>query len=270
MTGNSKETTGIQVTDRHAILVLITEPRGNLSRLGLEDDYSVWFARGLGIPENRIRSVNVVDQDLPATIEESGIIIGGSSYSAYEDLPWIRRLKEFIRQVAQQDIPTLGICFGHQTIAEALGGKVEKGSKGREFGSTYINLTQKGAQDPLFEGLPQTLQLATSHADTVTKLPPREDLIIMANNDTYPNQSLAIGKNIRTLQPHPEITREVLTVLAHARETTLINEGFVQGPNGFGEFVAQLRETDVESHGRIILGNFNRNFVGPYHLGVNQ
>lgn len=86
------------------------------------------------------------------TEPESGIIIGGSSHAVYEKLPWMARLQEFIKAMVYQQKPTLGVCFGHQIVAAALGGTVEKGAEGREFGPTQVMLTPEGQADVELHG----------------------------------------------------------------------------------------------------------------------
>lgn len=255
------------IKDRHGILVLVTEPRGSLEQIGLTE-YSQWFADALKVNKNRIKALNVIDEPLPNTIPHSGVIIGGSTHSVYENLPWIQRLKEFIRAMAEQNKPMLGVCFGHQAIVEALGGKVEKGRKGREFGTTEIDLTEDGKKDPLFLDLPSPIRLATSHADVVTRLPDRQDLKTLANNRLYPYQALAIRDNIRTIQPHPEITCNILEALAISRKDVLIKEGFLQDDSVFESFSKAMQSPKIEANGRKILQNFNNRIVGPYHLGI--
>lgn len=254
------------IRDRHGILVVVTQPRDSFEKMGLTE-YSQWFADALGISKDRIQTINATDEPLPDTIPQSGVIIGGSTHSVYENLPWIQRLKEFIRAMTEQQKPMLGVCFGHQAIVEALGGKVDKGEKGREFGTTEILLTGDGKNDPLFRGLPAKLKLATSHSDAAKALPQTQDVRTLANNQMYPYQSLSIGENVRTLQPHPEITCDILTTIAHVRKDALIKEGFIQNNSAFESLINAIQNPDIEANGRIILRNFNNYYVVPYHLG---
>ena len=222
--------------EQYGILVVVTQPSGSLESIGLTD-YTEWFAEALAIDRKRISAINAIEEPLPSTVPHSGIIIGGSSHSIYESLPWMQRLQEFIRAMAEQEKPMLGVCFGHQAIAMAFGGTVEKGVHGRELGATEIELTPEGRQDRLFEDLPARLTIATSHADALTALPHTGNVTVLANNKTYPYQALAVGNNIRTIQPHPEITCDILTTLAQARKDTLIQEGFVKDDAAFETFI---------------------------------
>lgn len=253
-----------EVLDRFGILVINLEPENNLREQGLAP-YTKWFANALGMSPDRFRTVNAIDEGLPLTVPESGIIIGGSSFGVYDQLPWMQRLQEFIRAMADQQKPTLGVCFGHQIVAAALGGTVERGSKGREFGPTQVILTPEGQADPLYRGLPSTLRVAMTHGDVVIRIP-QDAAIVLAENPTYSNQSLAFGTNVRTTQFHPEMTGGILASIARHDQ---INRG-TAGTNESRTLLAQLRQADVESHGRAVLRNFAANFVEPFHMGINR
>lgn len=257
----------VEASSNHRILVVVTMPKEAFLQLGLPS-YESWFAQAMGLPDNRVNVVSAIDEPLPTTIPESGIVIGGSSHSVYEDIPWIRDLEEFIRSADRQKKPLLGVCFGHQAIAQALGGRVEKGEMGREFGTAEMKLTPEGRRDKLFDGMPESFTLATSHSDVVTQAPEGADTRTLANGTLYPNQSFAVGDHIRTIQPHPEITCDVLSALARSRKDIFTNEGFVQGDKGFEELMDAIKKSDYVNPGRQILQNFDRYFAGPYAQGT--
>ena len=85
----------------------------------------------------------VVEDQFPKSISLcDGYLITGSKFSAYEDLPWIHRLKSLIQEIHKAELPMIGVCFGHQIIAEALGGKVEKFDGGWGVGIHQYTIDQ--------------------------------------------------------------------------------------------------------------------------------
>lgn len=126
-------------------------------------------------------------------------LITGSKFSAYEDLPWIRRLKALIRQIWESQRPMVGICFGHQVVAEALGGRVEKSANGWGVG---LHRYQVAGQWQQGTGLPPVLTLNAFHRDQVVVKP--EGAEVVARSAFCPYAALAYGDRILTLQAHPE------------------------------------------------------------------
>ncbi len=167
------------------------EVRGELG------DYSDMFARLLGGHGFDFVTFNVVDGDFPQGPQEAdGWLITGSKHGAYEDHAWIPPLEDLIRSIRDTGAPLVGVCFGHQIIAQALGGKVEKYSGGWAVGPTTYD----------FDGAPLTLN--AWHQDQVTALPPGAQ--VLASNAHCANAALAIGDTILTVQAHPEFSPAML------------------------------------------------------------
>ena len=167
------------------------EVRGDLG------DYSDMFARLLGGHGFDFVTFNVVDGEFPAGPEDAdGWLITGSKHGAYEDHPWIAPLEALIRAIRDAGKPLIGVCFGHQIIAQALGGKVEKFKGGWAVGPTAYD----------FGG--ETLTLNAWHQDQVTVLP--EGATVLASNDFCANAALAYGDTILTIQPHPEFGKPLI------------------------------------------------------------
>lgn len=135
----------------------------------------------------------------PDPREADAWIIPGSPDSAYEDFPWVHALTSFVQKISGLPIPLLGICFGHQLMAIAHGGKVEKSSKGRGIGVHTYDVTEDGRK--LFPDYDR-LHLMASHQDQVVALPPQATLL--ARSAFCPYAALAYGKYSLSLQPHPE------------------------------------------------------------------
>jgi len=247
------------IRERYGILFVSTESREGTRQIGLKDDRE-WFRDALGLPvdSDRLKTIYALEENLPETVTEAGIIIGGSIYSVYEDLPWIRKLEEFIRIMHQARRPLLGVCFGHQLIAKIFGGEVKRNPRGIEFGNVSVDLAQEGAIDSLFEGISSQFLAPESHQDIISKLPKMEKTVILARNDISAYQALAYGKTTRSVQFHPEITPKILEKIGEA----LVQSGYLKREQYLKEF-DNLQDTPMA---RQVLRNFDRNFVLKYHL----
>ena len=110
---------------------------------------------------------------LPPHTDFDGLVVTGSRSSVYEDEAWIEPLVEYVAEAAADGVPILGVCYGHQVLAEALGGRVA-GMDSFELG---YNTVEQVDDDPLFEGISETFRVFTSHGDAVVELPPGAELI---------------------------------------------------------------------------------------------
>jgi len=123
-------------------------------------DYPDMFVRLLADQGLQFRTWRVLDMDLPADVHEcDGWLITGSRFGVYEDHPFIKPLEDFIRRAYAAQVPMVGICFGHQIIAQAMGGRVEKYQGGWSVGPTEYD----------FAG--QRLRLNAWHQDQVVEKP---------------------------------------------------------------------------------------------------
>lgn len=144
---------------------------------------------------------------LPDLSEFVGVIITGSHSMVSDQEDWSERLLPYIREMYRSDIPVLGICFGHQLIATAMGGEVAFHEKGIEAGSVEAQLTETGRQDALLGQLPDNFLVNVGHQQTVTKLP--EKAVLLAENRFEPHESFRIGQAMWGIQFHPEFTQAI-------------------------------------------------------------
>lgn len=147
-------------------------------------------------------------------------IVTGSHSGVYEELQWIRDLEAWIRQADELKAPLIGICFGHQVVASALGGKVTLNPKGWEVGAQTFALNEAG--QALFKGK-TTLHLQYSHQDAVVNIP--ACMQNLGGNEKTDCQGMCKGSHIFTLQGHPEFGKETMTgILGRKREKGLLSE----------------------------------------------
>jgi GMP synthase-like glutamine amidotransferase len=194
---------------------LVPEPiRGDF------EDYPAMFRHMMsGVDTYDFETVSVVKgQALPDMNVVEAVLITGSPAGVYDDEAWIGPLVEFIRAGAAARVPQVGICFGHQILAEALGGKVVKSDKGWGVGRhTYDVVTC-----PAFIGdaCPPTISAAVSHQDQVVALPPRAEVI--AASDFTPFAGLYYPEApALSFQCHPEFQDSYSAALYSLRRSRL-------------------------------------------------
>lgn len=167
-------------------------------------DYPDMFQRLLAEQGLSFRTYRVLDLEFPASVSEcDGWLITGSRFGAYEDHAFIPPLEDFIRQAFAQAVPMVGICFGHQIIAQALGGKVEKFAGGWSVGPTEYD----------FGG--QALRLNAWHQDQVVERPAMAQ--VAGRSAFCENAALVYDDRIFTVQAHPEFRSEFVDGLMKTR-----------------------------------------------------
>ena len=177
-------------------------------------------------------------------------VITGARASAYDNDPWITALKDFIKRAQEHGVPMVGICFGHQLLAQALGGRVEQAAKGWGAGIRTSRIVDE-EMERWFGG--SELRLFYNHHDQVTLLPPKAQLL--ATSPFCPIEAFKIGSNIIGFQGHPEYTRrymEHVIGIAKGESTDRLRGGLescVQD-NAMGQQVARfiLKAISSERH----------------------
>lgn len=146
----------------------------------------------------------------------SGVLITGSQSAAYDQDPWIIRLQTCIRELYRQQIPLVGICFGHQIIHQALGGQVQKAAQGWCVG---IHQNQLACDIDGLGGRGHLLNLLSSHQDQMVEMAPGSRLL--ASTPYCPIAATSWGETILTFQGHPEFSRDYAQVLMDKRRTDI-------------------------------------------------
>ena len=177
-------------------------------------DYPDFFASLLEGHGFTFRTWHVEAMAFPASVHDAdGWLITGSRHGAYEDHPFINPLQALIRDIVAAGVPLVGICFGHQIIAQAMGGTVERSTKGWAV----------GAQEYDFGG--ETLRLNAWHRDQVVAVP--EGARVVASNDFCANAALVYDDRAFTVQAHPEFRPDFIDGLMRTRGPGLVPEGLM-------------------------------------------
>ncbi len=202
----------------------------------------------------RVREQKVFCRIYPWTVEPrelartalKGVILSGGPASVYEaNAPVVNKA------LLELGVPVLGICYGFQSLARELGGTVEPGTRGGEFGRAELTVTRSGG---IFEGVPTTSTVWMSHGDHVTKLPPGFEPLASSRDCEFA-AAVGPGGRVYALQFHPEVT--------HSQYGTAVLRNFVYGTCGCSgswtmsnvieSLVEQVRDT-VGDEGRVVLG----------------
>lgn len=152
-----------------------------------------------------------------------GVIITGSHSMVSEQEPWSEALKPWLRQAVANGLAMLGVCYGHQLMAAALGGISDYHPAGRESGSHPVQLTQAGQQDPLFSQLPDCFTAHLTHAQSVIQPPPQAT--ILAHNSHDAHQALRYGPRQWSVQFHPEFSQAVMQAYLVRQQAALRDQG---------------------------------------------
>ena len=212
-------------------------------------DFTAWFARHLA-PRVRVEEADA-RSPLPPPGAFDGILVGGSHDSVTAWAPWMEATALWALGAARSR-PVLGVCFGHQLLGRALGGRVERNPRGPEAGTAAVHLTGAGAADPLLAGLPRTLLVPQAHEDQLAGPPP--GTLLLAWNERTSVQSFAAGDAIRAVQFHPEFDARRARALLGQAHAWLDSAR----PGAASEALSSVRETPAAR----VLDNWLGAFVG--------
>ncbi|HSG89971.1 MAG TPA: amidotransferase [Pseudomonadales bacterium] len=188
------------------------------------------------------RPLAFVDYDVrkgeyPAAIDDcDAYLITGSRDSVYDDLPWIRALEDFVRVLHERRHKLIGICFGHQLVAQALAGETRPADAGWAVG---VHASRVLRTPPWMDAPVESFALLSSHKDQVTRLPAEAELF--ASNDFCPNAAYTIGDHILCVQGHPEFHADYSRALMELRRELLGEETFCRGMASLDERIDQGR-----------------------------
>jgi len=171
-------------------------------------DFEDWFLQRLDRASGPIDTVcPPAGEKLPQLETLGGVIITGSHDMVTERLPWSENTALWVKKAVDREIPVLGVCYGHQLLAHALGGVVGDNPNGKEFGTVAVRLNGRAGADRLFEGLPGVFDAQACHTQSVLQLPAGATLL--ASSDMDPHHAFSVGKRAWGVQFHPEFNAEV-------------------------------------------------------------
>ncbi|MDA3880777.1 MAG: gamma-glutamyl-gamma-aminobutyrate hydrolase family protein [Prolixibacteraceae bacterium] len=173
----------------------------------IHGDFDEMIIKRSNLPRNIFKIFNVHQgEQLRHPGEYIAAFITGSHSDTNEKTRWVKQLKDWIITARYSNVPVLGICFGHQVIAEALGGKVEMNRNGMALGTDIIKLTPTGNEDPLFKNIDNNLTSYKSHSYYVSMTPP--GAVILAKNDSGITEAFRLDKIYGT-QFHSEFNNDI-------------------------------------------------------------
>jgi GMP synthase (glutamine-hydrolysing) len=185
-------------------------------------DFEDWFADGMGVSD--LLQIDVFrHESLPAPENLAGIVITGSPAMVSARLDWSERTARWLRQAVQRNTKVLGVCYGHQLLAHALGGIAGPNPAGRQIGTIDSQLIDNMDNDPLLGHLPKQFSAQTSHAEVVLDLPPGAQRLATSPLDD--NFAIRFAENAWGVQFHPEFSAPVMSDYIHYRADDLREEG---------------------------------------------
>ncbi|MEW6992945.1 GMP synthase [Colwelliaceae bacterium MEBiC 14330] len=190
-------------------------------------DYSDMFARAIAAVDASITITiyAVVDGHFPVTIDEcDAYLITGSKESVNDGLPWIQQLEKFVWQLFLCKKNLVGICFGHQMIAKALGGRVHISPKDWGIGVTRAKVH---LHKPWMLDEQTHIQLVVSHKEQISLLPPETQVLM--GNDFCPYGMIQVEKHFLGIQGHPEFSRAYCYALMQKRKDFIAKRNFTRG-----------------------------------------
>ena len=229
--------------------VLILETGQPVASMRRHGGFPHWIRTAAGLPRDAAVVVDVEHgEPLPAREGFAGVIVTGSGAMVTERLDWSERAAEWLGDAAHQGLPLLGICYGHQLIAHALGGEVGWHPEGREMGTVEIERLDASDADPLFAGLPERFAAQATHLQSVLKVPDGATRLARSGHD--PVHAYRWRQHVWGVQFHPEFSTTHMRGYVRARRDALRGEGLCP--------TSTERTVSATPHARRVL----RRFVG--------
>jgi GMP synthase-like glutamine amidotransferase len=197
------------------------------------------------LPEAKWTTIHCLEDNLPNDANGFDVyLITGGRYSVFEDLDWQHKLFDFIRQIYSNNVPLLGICYGHQAIAHALGGHVERFDNGWGAGVTSVNVINQPAW---LQPMAEKIYLLAMHQDQVTTIPTEATRFL--DSHFCHNSGFYIDDRVLAIQQHPEFTSELCRDLIVKRKERIGKQ-----------YKPALQSLDIQHQGEYV-GQWIANFI---------
>ena len=197
------------------------------------------------LPEAKWTTIHCLEDDLPNDADGFDVyLITGGRYSVFEDFDWQHKLFDFIRQIYSNNIPLLGICYGHQAIAYALGGHVERFDNGWGAGVTSVNVIDQPAW---LKPTAEKIYLLAMHQDQVTTIPTEATRFL--DSHFCHNSGFYIDDRVLAIQQHPEFSSELCRDLIVRRKERIGKQ-----------YKPALQSLDIQHQGEYV-GQWIANFI---------
>ena len=197
------------------------------------------------LPEAKWTTIHCLEDNLPNDADGFDVyLITGGRYSVFEDFDWQHKLFDFIRQIYSNNIPLLGICYGHQAIAYALGGHVERFDNGWGAGVTSVNIIDQPAW---LLPMAEKIYLLAMHQDQVTTIPTEATRFL--DSHFCHNSGFYIEDRVLAIQQHPEFTSELCRDLIVRRKGRIGKQ-----------YKPALQSLDIQHQGEYV-GQWIANFI---------
>jgi GMP synthase (glutamine-hydrolysing) len=172
-------------------------------------DFPEWFRRGLGVARTALDVVRVhAREPLPSIDAYAGAIVTGSPAMVSERLGWSEATADWLRAAVRTKRPILGVCYGHQLLAHALGGRVDYHASGREVGTVAVERLETAGDDALLAAFPARFQAHASHQQSVIELP--DGAVGLARSAHDAHHAVRYAARVWGLQFHPEFSAAIM------------------------------------------------------------
>jgi GMP synthase (glutamine-hydrolysing) len=230
--------------------ILIVKTGTTLASLASEcGDFEDWIRAGMDLDPSRVTVVSVFEgANLPDPKRFAGVVVTGSGAMVSHRESWSEQTAAWLRDAVECTTPVLGICYGHQLLAHALGGRVGPNPHGREIGTVWVQLTPEAADDALLAGFRGALLVHTTHSEAVLELP--KPAVRLASSKADPNSAFSFGTAAWGVQFHPEFDTHVMKRYIEERRELLVAEDI--------DADARLSEIEESPDGKAVLRRFRK------------